>query len=214
MDDHKIWVNAIPVEAVRAARTELPGRTDDDITDDDIRRAVFEALKTMDGQTVLEKKTQDREQADQWMATCKAQQAHAEMALSAEQLRLEKLAAIPSDYDLWRDALAVAAPMVGHAGRQAFGRVEALQELFTLAEGIWPSLVRAAGRPDPMRIDDDTDDDEVERLCEVMHDAYETAAAGAGWETQESSRKPWADVPEPNRITMRAAVRALLEETR
>jgi hypothetical protein len=159
MTDYKVWLNAIPAEAVAAAREQLPATTDTDIADDDIRRAVFEALKAMDGRAVLEKKAQDREQAAQWMATCKAQQAHAEMALSAEQLRLEKLAAIPSDYDLWRDALAVAAPMVGHAGRQAFGRVEALQELFTLAEGIWPSLVRAAGRPDPMRIDDDTDED-------------------------------------------------------
>ena len=51
---------------------------------------------------------------------------------------------------------------------------------------------------------------EVERLCEAMHVAYERAAAGAGWETQQASRKPWADVPEPNRVTMRAAVRALL----
>ena len=33
---------------------------------------------------------------------------------------------------------------------------------------------------------------------------------GAGWETQQASRKPWADVPEPNRVTMRASVRALL----
>lgn len=61
-----------------------------------------------------------------------------------------------------------------------------------------PGLAVAGGQP------------EVERLCEVMHDAYEQAAAGAGWETQQASRKPWADVPEPNRVTMRAAVRALL----
>lgn len=50
----------------------------------------------------------------------------------------------------------------------------------------------------------------VEVLCEVMHDAYEAAAATAGWETQERSRKPWADVPEANKATMRVAVRALL----
>lgn len=53
-------------------------------------------------------------------------------------------------------------------------------------------------------------DETVERYCEVMHDAYEAAALGAGWETQERSRKPWADVPEANKRTMRAAVRALL----
>ncbi|MDB5716477.1 MAG: hypothetical protein JWO15_3874 [Sphingomonadales bacterium] len=50
----------------------------------------------------------------------------------------------------------------------------------------------------------------VETACEVMHDAYEAAAVGAGWETQKASRKPWADVPEANKATMRAAVSALL----
>lgn len=55
-------------------------------------------------------------------------------------------------------------------------------------------------------------EDRVEHLCEVMHDAYERAAAGAGWETQEASRKPWAEVPEANKVTMRAAVGALLSE--
>jgi hypothetical protein len=44
-----------------------------------------------------------------------------------------------------------------------------------------------------------------------MHDAYEKAAVGAGWETQAASRKPWADVPEANKETMRAAVAALLK---
>lgn len=50
----------------------------------------------------------------------------------------------------------------------------------------------------------------VEQACEVMHDAYELAAVTQGWETQQASRKPWADVPEANRETMRAAVRTLL----
>lgn len=54
--------------------------------------------------------------------------------------------------------------------------------------------------------------DRVENLCGVMHDAYEQAAVGAGWETQKASRKPWADVPEANKATMRAAVQALLNE--
>ena len=53
---------------------------------------------------------------------------------------------------------------------------------------------------------------EIERLCEVMHDAYEAAAAGNGWETQAASRKPWRDVPEANKATMRVAVRALYAE--
>lgn len=50
----------------------------------------------------------------------------------------------------------------------------------------------------------------VEEACEVMHDAYERAAVGAGWETNPASRKPWAEVPEANKSTMRAAVSALL----
>lgn len=51
----------------------------------------------------------------------------------------------------------------------------------------------------------------LEAACEVMHDAYEAAATEAGWETQERSRKPWADVPEANKATMRVAVRALID---
>jgi hypothetical protein len=54
------------------------------------------------------------------------------------------------------------------------------------------------------------DEQMVEQACEVMHDAYEQAALGAGWETNPASRKPWADVPEANKATMRAAVIALL----
>lgn len=50
----------------------------------------------------------------------------------------------------------------------------------------------------------------LERYCEVMHDAYEAAAIGEGWNTQEASRKPWRDVPEANRRTMRCAVKALM----
>lgn len=50
----------------------------------------------------------------------------------------------------------------------------------------------------------------VERACEVLHDAYEDAARNHGWATQEASRKPWADVPEANKATMREAVKVLL----
>jgi hypothetical protein len=53
--------------------------------------------------------------------------------------------------------------------------------------------------------------DWVEQACEVMHDAYERAAVGTGWETNPASRKPWSDVPEANKQTMRAAVGALLD---
>lgn len=51
----------------------------------------------------------------------------------------------------------------------------------------------------------------IEECCEVMHDAYEKAAVGAGWETQEKSRKPWSEVPEANKVTMRVAVGALID---
>jgi len=51
----------------------------------------------------------------------------------------------------------------------------------------------------------------LDEACEVMHDAYEKAAVGAGWETNTASRKPWADVPEANKATMRAAVTALFQ---
>ena len=54
----------------------------------------------------------------------------------------------------------------------------------------------------------------IEAACEVMHDAYESAAAVVGWETQQRSRKPWAQVPEANQDTMRAAVGALLAALR
>ena len=47
-----------------------------------------------------------------------------------------------------------------------------------------------------------------ESVCESMHDAYERAATENGWETQERSRKPWADVPDANKATMRVAVDA------
>lgn len=53
--------------------------------------------------------------------------------------------------------------------------------------------------------------DTIERACEVMHDAYEAAAVTAGWQTQERSRVPWSEVPEANKVTMRAAVAALLD---
>lgn len=49
----------------------------------------------------------------------------------------------------------------------------------------------------------------IEAACEVMHCAYEEAAAGAGWETNPASQVPWSDVPEPNKMAMRAAVTAL-----
>lgn len=64
---------------------------------------------------------------------------------------------------------------------------------------------------EPQGFRGDTMSDRIEEACEIMHDAYERAAVGAGWETQEASRKQWSDVPEANKITMRTAVSALIE---
>ena len=50
---------------------------------------------------------------------------------------------------------------------------------------------------------------DIEELCEILHDEYEAAALQEGWQTQEQSREPWADVPEPNKNTMRIALRQM-----
>lgn len=50
-----------------------------------------------------------------------------------------------------------------------------------------------------------------EQLCEQQHDAYEAAAAAVGWATQAASRRPWADVPDANRETMRRSMMAVLD---
>lgn len=52
----------------------------------------------------------------------------------------------------------------------------------------------------------------IERLCRVQHEAYEEAALREGWKTQEASRKPWDEVPEENKATMRASMKAVLQE--
>ncbi len=54
--------------------------------------------------------------------------------------------------------------------------------------------------------------DTLERLCEEMHDRYEAAAAKENWQTNPLSRKPWADVPEENKATMRAAIGPIADE--
>lgn len=51
---------------------------------------------------------------------------------------------------------------------------------------------------------------EVEALCVLFHNTYEDAALDHGWETQEGSRKPWDDVPEANKETMRTTIASLL----
>lgn len=51
---------------------------------------------------------------------------------------------------------------------------------------------------------------EVEALCVLFHNTYEDAALDHGWETQEGSRRPWDDVPEANKETMRTTIASLL----
>jgi hypothetical protein len=52
-------------------------------------------------------------------------------------------------------------------------------------------------------------DDDVDRWCRILHDAYEEAAYVAGWETNPRSRVPWDETPDANKAAMRAAVRAV-----
>ena len=56
------------------------------------------------------------------------------------------------------------------------------------------------------------DSEALEHLAHALHDAYEAAAIESGWETQERSRKPWADVPDANKETMRRALTTLLAD--
>jgi hypothetical protein len=52
--------------------------------------------------------------------------------------------------------------------------------------------------------------DLLEAACIAAHNAYEQAAHEAGWITNLQSRKPWADVPEANKIAMRAGIAAAI----
>jgi hypothetical protein len=52
----------------------------------------------------------------------------------------------------------------------------------------------------------------IERLCERMHEAYEEAAVSEGWSTQAAPRKPWSEVPDANRRTMRQSVATILDQ--
>ena len=45
----------------------------------------------------------------------------------------------------------------------------------------------------------------------IAHEAYEEAAAKAGWETNPASRVPWEDVPLENRVATTAAANAVAD---
>jgi hypothetical protein len=57
---------------------------------------------------------------------------------------------------------------------------------------------------------DEVQPDLLEEACIAAHNAYEQAAHEAGWITNLQSRKPWADVPEANKIAMRAGIAAAI----
>jgi hypothetical protein len=51
----------------------------------------------------------------------------------------------------------------------------------------------------------------VDRIAFAFHWEYERAARREGWETQQTTQVAWDDLPEENRLTMLATVRALLD---
>lgn len=71
---------------------------------------------------------------------------------------------------------------------------------------------RPGSSPEPQPTLPPEVDEYLERLCEVSHNAYEVAAVEAGWDTNPRSRRPWTEVPEANKTTMRAAMDAVRRE--
>jgi hypothetical protein len=51
----------------------------------------------------------------------------------------------------------------------------------------------------------------AEKIARAFHDEYEAFAAMHGWETQETTRTSFDDLPDENRRTMLATVQALLD---
>jgi hypothetical protein len=52
---------------------------------------------------------------------------------------------------------------------------------------------------------------DAEKLAKLFHDTYEELAPSHGYETREASRKPWDEVPEPNRSLMIAVAQKVLD---
>jgi hypothetical protein len=53
--------------------------------------------------------------------------------------------------------------------------------------------------------------DKAEKVAVAFHEAYERLAPKFEYETRMSSRRPWPNVPENNRMLMIAVARELLE---
>lgn len=51
----------------------------------------------------------------------------------------------------------------------------------------------------------------AERIAKEFHDTYEKLAPQFGWNTQTSSRKPWADVPKENKLLMIEVIHDLMD---
>lgn len=52
----------------------------------------------------------------------------------------------------------------------------------------------------------------AEQLARLFHEAYERLAPDYGYSTRKASAKPWAEVPEQNRLLMIATCAAILAE--
>lgn len=52
---------------------------------------------------------------------------------------------------------------------------------------------------------------EVLAIAKAFHEVYEDLAPEFGWDTQERSRKDWAEVPPENKQLMLAVVEQLLD---
>lgn len=54
----------------------------------------------------------------------------------------------------------------------------------------------------------------AEELAKQFHELYEELAPHHGWETQESSRVPWEELPMNNRMLMTMVCRIILMRIR
>ena len=56
--------------------------------------------------------------------------------------------------------------------------------------------------------------EELERYCELSHIEYERVAKKELWLTNKASQVDWVDVPEANKIAMRASISLILSTQR
>lgn len=51
----------------------------------------------------------------------------------------------------------------------------------------------------------------AEQLAQFFHETYERLAPSFGYKTREASAKPWAEVPEQNKLLMMAVCDEVLD---